>query len=88
MSSKTPADYDREDGFNEQNGLEECPHCSKLYCGNGGYLGEVYGQDGQRYEFVLDTDPADGPFFCPDCWAELEANQKATEHKQLTEWSQ
>lgn len=86
MNKKTPADYDRGDGFNKENGLEECPHCDKLYCANGGYIGEVYDKQGQKHESFLDTNPADGPFFCPDCWAELDANKKASEHYQLTEF--
>jgi len=88
MSDKTLAeDYDPDDGFVEV-GLEQCPHCEIEYSANGGHIGTVYDGRGREYDNYLDTDPMDGPFFCPDCWKELEANRKATENKTLTEWSE
>ena len=86
MSEPIPSDYDKDDGWNEQNGLEECPHCGTLYSGNGGYTSTVYDQNGRRYEHHGDSDPMDGPFFCESCWDELEANKNAQEHKTLGEY--
>ena len=82
----TPDDYDKSDGFNEQNGIEECPHCGVHYSGNGGHLGEVYDTNGRQYEQIYDSNPGDGPFFCSDCWDELEANRRAQENHGLTDY--
>lgn len=87
MSDTTlPSDYDTGDGWNEEQGCEQCPHCGTVYSPNSGHVGPVYDSDGREYEFHLDTDPGDGPFFCPDCWDELDANRRATENRQLTEY--
>jgi len=82
-----PSDYDKGDGFNEDNGLWECPRCGVIYSGNGGYIGPVYDQQGHEYDTYLDTTPGQGPWFCADCWAELEVNQKQAENATLGRWS-
>jgi len=88
MTDKTLAqDYDVGDGFVEV-GLEQCPHCEMEYSPNGGYTGTVYDANGREYENYIFTEPENGPFFCPECWKELEANRKATENQSLTEWSE
>ena len=86
MSQTTPEDYDHEDGFHVESGLERCPHCKQRYSSNGLYTGPIYDQDGTEYDHYLDSDPMDGPFFCADCWVELDTNRKASEHKSLSEW--
>lgn len=88
MSDSTPDDFSPESGWDDDRGVELCPVCERTLGAETGYHGEVFDQDGNRYEFFLDTDPAEMPFFCADCWADLEANQRASEHKQLTEWSE
>ena len=81
-----PSDYDKDDGWNEQNGLEECPHCGKQLGGETGHHGEVYDANGRRYDHLLNTEPGNGPFFCPECWPELKANKNAQEHKTLDKY--
>jgi hypothetical protein len=81
-----PSDYDASDGMGD-NGIEQCPHCGQSYSPNGGHTGPVYDDRGREYETHLDTDPGDAPFFCPDCWPELEANRKASENKQLEDFA-
>jgi hypothetical protein len=88
MKDPTPNDYDSSDGWDDLNGVEKCPHCGTLFCGNGGYTGEVYDQNGDHYEHFYDTDPDAGPFFCPDCWQQLETNRLGHENASITEWSQ
>lgn len=82
-----PSDYEREDGWDADRALNLCPHCETIYSGNGGYLGPVYNQDGKEFETYLDTDPNKGPWFCRDCWDELEANRKQAENAQLGEFA-
>lgn len=82
-----PTEYDNSDGWDESRALNYCPHCETVFSGNGGILGPVYNQDGTRFETYLDTDPNNGPWFCQDCWTELEANRKAAENKSLGEFA-
>lgn len=83
MTDPTPSDYESHDGYDEQQGVEQCPHCGILYSGNGGYTGTVYDKSGRKYEHFYDTEPEDIPFFCPDCWDELETNRKQQENATL-----
>lgn len=87
MTDALPSDYDKEDGYNPDNGLEHCPLCEQQFGGQGGHLGEVYDQNGRRFEHFMNTDSTKGPFFCPDCWPELERNQKQSENKSLGEFA-
>lgn len=84
----TADDYDAADGWDEEQSIEQCPHCGVLYSANGGYVGTVYGQNGREYDHFHDTEPDDGPFFCPKCWHELETNRRAAENATITEWSE
>lgn len=84
--AKTPDDYDIDDGYNSDSGLEECPHCDTHYSLNGGYTGTVYDQQGREFDIFLDADPEQGPFFCPGCWDELETNRKREENNSLEAW--
>lgn len=85
--TKPPSEYDPEDSWNEDNGLEECAECGVLFCGNGGYVGETYTQDGTRYEHFYDTDPDDRPFFCASCWAEVDAERRKQENQSITDYA-
>lgn len=82
-----PHDYTIEDGYDEQSGLELCPCCGVKYSANGGYMGAVFDQDGQRYGIIYDSDPDGGPFFCADCWDELDINRKAAENRTLEDFA-
>lgn len=84
----TPGDYDASDGFNEENGLEHCPHCGKQFGGQSGHLGEVFDSEGNRYEHFYNSPPGQSPFFCPECWEELEANQKQSENRALGDFDE
>lgn len=86
--SPVPSDYDTEDGWNKDSGLEYCPHCEKQFGAEGGYHGTVYDQSGRRYEYFLNTEAGNGPFFCPDCWDELRVNQRAQENQSLAAFNQ
>jgi len=79
-----PGDYDASDGIGD-GGIEQCPHCGTSY-DLGNHTGPVYDSSGRKYGNLLDTDPGNGPFFCPECWPELEANRKATKHRQLHDY--
>ena len=87
MTDKTPSDYDRDDGWSESRGVEICPECTIIFSANGGYTGPVYDQNGRQYDHHMNTDPGDGPFFCPDCWEILEANRKAAENKSIEDYA-
>jgi len=87
MTDKTPSDFESIDGWIEDSALEKCPVCERVYSGNGGYVETVYDQQGKEYDHYLDTEPGDGPYFCADCWPELEANRKAKENKSLEEYA-
>jgi hypothetical protein len=77
-----PSDYDSDDGWGD-NGLEQCPHCGDQLGGESGRHEDVYDQRGRHFEYFLDTDSSKGPFFCPDCWDELDRNQKAEQNDTL-----
>ena len=82
----TPDDYDADDGFDEEQGLDKCPHCDTTYSMNSSFYGPVWDQNGDRYETYVETDPTEGPWFCAHCWPELDTNRKQTEHKTLGEY--
>lgn len=86
MTGKLPSDYTAEDGCKD-NGTEKCPHCGLEYSGEGGYHATVFDQQGREYANFLDTDPGKGPFFCPECWDELETNKKASENQSLGDYA-
>jgi len=77
-----PSDYDGDDGWGE-NGLEQCPHCGDQLGGEAGRHEDVYDQRGRHFEYFLDTDSSKGPFFCPECWEELDRNRKAAKNDSL-----
>lgn len=87
MTDTLPSDYDTQDGWDDDNGIDVCPHCELVYSPNGGHMGEVFDQSGRKYEHYLNTEPGDGPFFCPDCWDELETNRKASENNSLEDFA-
>lgn len=81
-----PQDYDKDDGYDDEQGFEKCPHCGQKLGTETGHLGTVYDQRGREYEHFHNTDPGQGPFFCPDCWPELERNEKQSENTALEEF--
>lgn len=81
----TPSDYDADDGL-QDNLLEKCPHCDCQLGGAAAYMGPVYDSDGTEYKYITATDPADRPFFCANCWPELEANRRKAKNTSLTEY--
>jgi len=85
MSDVTPNDYEPSDGVG-YNGIDECPHCGQSLHPED-HAGIVYDSDGVEYEHITETDPTDRPFFCPNCWDELEANRKAQENQQLGDFA-
>ena len=81
MTKTVPTDYDLDDGFDDT--VEICPHCEIAMGTEGGYHGPVYDTGGRRYDHFLDTEPADGPFFCPGCFKQLEQNRREAENESL-----
>ncbi|WP_311171776.1 hypothetical protein [Halobellus ordinarius] len=77
-----PSDYDTDDGWTDD-GLEQCPHCETTLAPQTGKHAPVYDGRGRKFDTIYDTDPNNGPFYCADCWPELEANQKASENQSL-----
>lgn len=86
MTDALPSDFGHEDGWNDESGHEECPVCGLTMGTENGYHEDVYDKHGRHYEFFLNTDAGDGPFFCPDCWPQLEANKKASENQTLADF--
>jgi len=76
--SKTVHDYDNEDGW--EDGLEICPHCRADYLKD---VSPIYNQQGQRFDYLTDTDPKKGPYFCKKCYEELETNHRQEKNKPL-----
>jgi len=84
MSDATPSDYEVEDGLND-GAIDQCPHCGQsLYPHD--HSGPVYDPNGREYHGIMDTDPKDGPFFCRECWRELDANRKQQENQTLGDY--
>lgn len=86
MSETTPDDYQASDGVDDAL-VDQCPHCERSLHPDI-YHGLVYKSDGTEYEHIMDTDAIDRPFFCPDCFKELDANRKANQHKTLGEYNE
>lgn len=82
-----PGDYTAEDGWDDQNGLEQCPRCETVMSANGGWFGAVFDQDGNRYESIYAAEPGEGPYFCAECWKVLAANRTRGEHHDLGEFA-
>jgi len=45
--TRTPSDYDSNDGWDPDAHIEQCPRFETAYSANGGYTGPVVGQDGR-----------------------------------------
>lgn len=82
----TPNDYDASDGWDDEEGAECCPHCGQVWHMESGAKGPVFTNDGREYEYYTESDPGDGPFFCADCYADLDANRKRQQHRTLGEF--
>lgn len=84
---QTPQDYDAEDGWDDDSGIEVCPHCETHLGGQGGIHGPVVDQRGREFESLYDTEPGAGPYFCTECWPELEAEQRSQENHGLSDFA-
>lgn len=69
-------EYTAADGFDEQY-RPHCPHCETWFASEERDRTTVIGRDGTSYSHIEETDPTDGPFFCPRCWAALETARLA-----------
>lgn len=76
-------DYDVEDGWDEERGLQMCPECGRRYSGNGLYWGPVYDTDGDRYDSYLDPEWQDGPFLCADCFTRFRTEYRRETNETL-----
>lgn len=80
------AEHDRFD----EDGLEQCPVCGTLLDSRW-HSGRVVQPTGLRearvYEALLETDPADGPFYCGECWDSHCTEVAEQTHHTLTEFS-
>jgi len=86
MTDATPDDYDSADGWSDTDDtVEVCAHCDTVL-GAPNMLSPIFDQSGREFESLYATEPGDGPFFCKDCWRELDANRRANEHQQLGEF--
>jgi len=81
-SVTTLDDYSVEDGTRD-NGLDQCPHCQQKFGGHDGSFGAVVDSNGRTFDNIYETDPNKGPWFCPDCFDELETNRKSAENVTL-----
>lgn len=81
MTDALPEDFDPEDGIDD-GAIDCCPVCERSLHPNG-YNGPVFDQEGRRYEHLTDTDAANRPFFCADCWPQLKANRNAETNQTL-----
>jgi len=88
MSDKVPTDYDKSDGWSDEQGCECCPHCGDPWSMNGGMQGPAFDTDGRKYDYYTNADPTQTPLFCRECWSELDKNRKQQENQTLTEWSE
>jgi len=79
------AEYSRFDS----DGLEQCPVCGGTLDSRW-YSGRVVQPTGATtakvYDHLLETDPADGPFYCDDCWDSHCTEQAQRTHRTLSEF--
>lgn len=73
----TMADYESTDGYTDTQD-QQCPHCETPFAADTAQT--VIDRDGVSYTSIAATMAADGPFFCPACWADLETNRLANEY--------
>lgn len=74
-------EYDTHDGVDEDGDF--CPHCGIVFSVHH-HVGPVIDTDGTQFVTIYNTDPDNGPWFCPECWETLETNRKMLENKQLS----
>jgi len=86
MTDATPDDYDSADGWSDDDEtVEVCARC-EMVLGNPVFKSPIYDQSGREFGNLYETEPGTGPFFCADCWHELDTNRRANEHQQLGEF--
>jgi hypothetical protein len=85
MPDPQPIGEDAEYSRFDSNGLEQCPTCG-TYLSPPHHMGRVVQPTGPtsstRYEHLSETDPADGPFYCGECW-----DSHCTEQAERTHWT-
>jgi hypothetical protein len=65
--------------------IDRCAHCEQSFHPQS-YHGEIVDTDGSHYDHLSQTDPGDRPFFCPECYEELKANEHRKTHQTLGEF--
>lgn len=79
------AEHDRFD----EHGLEQCPVCGTSL-DTRWHRGTVVQPTGPtsciEYDYLLETDPGDGPFYCGECWQEHYTDVMEQTHHTLSEF--
>lgn len=70
-------EYTLSDGYTDKHERLQCPHCETVFHADDRDRTSVIDQEGESYTTIDEPDPADGPFFCPPCWSELETARLA-----------
>lgn len=80
------AEYDRTD----EDGLVQCPVCGTLLDPRW-HDGEVVQPVGLTsaimHAHLMETDPGDGPFYCPECWKRHVVEVRQHRNHQLSDFS-
>lgn len=64
--------------------LDQCPWCGEVLAAPHRSPDKpVIARDGTEYGGLYATEPADGPFYHPDCYAEREAERRAEQNEGL-----
>jgi uncharacterized protein (UPF0212 family) len=74
------------DAYDTQAGYDQCPICGNVFP-HDMRMEPVCDKHGREYEQILDTDPADGPFYCPECWERVETARKTAANTSLGEFA-
>lgn len=79
-------DYHKHDRFDDEgNTIEKCPICGTLLDIRW-HDDEVYDSDGTEYDHIMETDPGDGPFYCPECWKQYQVTRARHLHATLDQY--
>jgi hypothetical protein len=71
-------------------GVEQCPVCG-ICLDPRSYTGRVVQPigytDARVYEYLMETDPSDGPFYCQECWDDHCQEEYERTHHLLHEYT-